>query len=127
MDRRRQFVFQENLLFAGPEAPEHQDRLAYPSLANLHAFARRSHAKPVGAVLLQGFGGLRAAVAVTIAFDDAQHFARRLALLRSGVDVIANRLKVFGKGGKRNLRPDGAADKISGIYFHAGHETSWRF
>src|SRR5208283_5899310 len=97
MDRRCQFVFQENLLFAGPEAAEYKNRLAYPGLANLHAFARRSHAKPVGAVLLQSFGGLRASVAVAIAFDDAQHFARRLALLRSGIYVIANGLKIPGE------------------------------
>jgi hypothetical protein len=74
-------VFDQADFFARRKAGEHQDGFAYASFADGYAFFGAGYAEPVGAGLFEGFGDLGAAVAVAVAFDDAEDFARGLAVL----------------------------------------------
>ena len=56
MDRGSQIVFDQILLFAGPETAEHENGLADAAFAEFDAFTAGGHAKPVGAKLLQSLG-----------------------------------------------------------------------
>ncbi len=64
--------------------------LRTPALRRRDAFFRAGDAEPVGAGFFQSFGYWRAAVAVGVAFDDAENFSRRGALFVLRIDVGAD-------------------------------------
>ena len=64
MDDGREIVFEQARFFSWPEAGKNENRFANTRFANGDALVRTSDAKPVGARLFEGFGDLRAAVAV---------------------------------------------------------------
>jgi len=75
-DGWRNFVGEKLRFFAGPKTGERKDGFAYTGFADLFAFAGAGDAEPVGARSFESFGNLRSAVAVAVAFDDAENFAR---------------------------------------------------
>jgi len=60
---------------------------------------------------------------VTIAFDNAQDFARRRALLGFGIYEITNGVEIVGQCRKRDFGSGGAA-VYSGGFFPSGHGSS---
>src|SRR5271166_4690108 len=102
--------------FAGPEAAENEDGSANTGLADFDAFGGGGYAEPIRAGYFQGLGDLRAAVAVRVAFDDGENFARSVSLFGSGIYIIADGAKIFCERGERNFGPNGAADEIGGIW-----------
>jgi len=117
-DGRRQVVVEETLLFAGPEAGKNENRAADTGFADFRAFGGAGDAEPLRASLLQGFGDLRPAVAVAIAFDDREDFTRGFALLPGRIYIGADGMKIEFEGGKRNLRPDGPPDEVYAVHFN---------
>src|ERR1700741_760301 len=109
--------------FSGPETTQHQNGLAHTGFAKLHAFACGSHAEPLGAKFFEGLGDFGAAVAVAVPFYDGEDHARGLALLRSGVHVVANGVEVAAKRSERALGPDRTADKMDSVFGAAGHAS----
>src|SRR5258708_3434718 len=126
MNRRRQLVLEKIFFLAGPETAEHKNGSANPGLADLDAFTGGSYAEPVRTGLFKGLGDRRAAVSVSVAFDNAKHLARCLALFIRVVNVVTDGAQISSERGERNFRPDGAADEIRRIliFSSAGHENS---
>src|SRR5690349_386761 len=75
-----EIVLEQAGFLAGDESRKDENGLANASFAHGNAFIGAGDAKPIGARLFERLGDLRTAVAVTIALDDGQNFARRLAL-----------------------------------------------
>ncbi len=71
MDGGCEIVLNEIIFFARPETTENQDGFAHTSFAQFHTFTGGSDAEPVRAELFEGFGNLRATVAVAVSFDNA--------------------------------------------------------
>ena len=90
MNGGREIVLDQEFFFALPETAENENRRAYADLADFDAFAGRGYAKPIGAKFFEGFGSGRATVAVSIAFDDGEHFAWRFEFFGCGIYVIAD-------------------------------------
>ena len=63
----------------------------------------------------EGFGDLRAAVAVAVAFDDAENFARSFALLFGRIHELADYAEILGQSAEGNFGPDGTTLQICGI------------
>src|SRR5260370_16275770 len=61
------------------ESRQHQDGVADAVLPDRNALVRTGDAKPVRAGLLQCLGHFGSAMAVAVAFDDGENFARRFA------------------------------------------------
>ena len=103
----------EKIFFlAGPEAAENENRSVHAGFADLDAFTGGCHAEPVRAGFFESLGDLRTTMAIGVALDDGENFSGRLALLVSGVYVIANGAKISGESGERNFGPNGTADEI---------------
>ena len=119
-------VLQEIFFLAGPEATEDEDGRANAGLANFDALTGRGDTEPIRAGLFEGLGDRGATVAIAIAFDDRENFARSFAFFRRRIDVVANVVKISGERRERNFGPDGAAHEIGGIriLFGARHELS---
>jgi hypothetical protein len=108
-DGRRNPIGDELIFFAGPETSERKNRFADAGFADLLAFGGAGYAEPVGAGFFKNFGDLRAAMAVAIALNDAQDFARRGAFFGFGIYEIADGMKVVAEGGERYISPDRTA------------------
>ena len=80
-------MLQEIFFLAGPETAEDEDWRTDAGLANFDAFAGGGDTEPIRAGLFEGFGDSRATVAIAIAFDDGENFARSLAFFRRRIDV----------------------------------------
>src|ERR1700738_20321 len=120
MDYRSQVVLQKIVFFAGPEAGEHEDRLAYAGFADVDAFIGAGDAKPIGAGLLENPGDWRAAVTVTVTLDDREHHARRLALFVCRINEVADCTKVVRERGRGHFRPHGSPFDFRSVFL------SWR-
>lgn len=110
-----QIIFKKARLFAWPETCEDKDRVADAGFTHGDAFFGAGHAEPIGAGFFEGFGDLRAAVAVAVAFDDAKDFARRFALLVRRIDKLADCAEILGQSAEGNFGPDGTTLQICGI------------
>src|SRR5947209_1334396 len=122
-DGGRNFVGEKFFFFAGPEAGEREDGFADPSIAKLFAFGGAGDAKPVGAGLFESLGDFRAAVAVAIAFDDAENFSRRSALFGFRIYEIADGMEIVSERVERDVGPDWAAVLIVRLFL-SGHADS---
>src|SRR5215472_7440474 len=123
MDRGGEVVLEQASFFAGDETRQHENGLAYASFAHGDAFVGAGHTKPVRAGFLKGLGNLWATVAVTIALDDGQDLARRLALLLRRIHVSANSREVVRERTKRDFRPDGSSCFVAGTFLFAWHRA----
>src|SRR5579859_215689 len=116
-----QVVFEEPRLFAGPETREHENRFADSSFADGNAFLRAGDAEPIGTGFFESFSDLRPSVAVAVALDDAQDFARRFPLLARRIHKRADGPKILGERRKGNFRPDRAAVHFMGTLLGSCH------
>src|SRR5579859_1017378 len=114
-------------LFAGDEAGEDEHGAFYAGLADGDAFFGAGDAEPIVAKFFKGLGDLRSAVAVTIAFDDAQHFSRRGAIFAGRIDVRANRVQIELQRAERNFGPDRPALKINFLFVFGLHANPSSF
>lgn len=114
MDYCREIVLDETVFFAGPETCQNENRVLNAGFADGDAFFGASDAEPIRAGFFEGFGDFGAAVAVTIAFDDAENLARSLALLSGRIHEFADGAEIFRQGAQRDFGPDGAAPEIWG-------------
>src|SRR5580692_9213437 len=124
MNGGREVVLDQEFFFALPETTENQNRCVYADLADFDAFDRGGYAKPIGAKFLEGFGGWCATVAVSVAFDDAEHFARRFAFFVRWIDVIADGAEIMFECGEADFSPNRTTNKLSRILRAACHEFS---
>src|SRR5260370_26404929 len=92
--------------------------------AHRNAFIRARDSKPVRPGLLQRLCHFRAAVAVTIAFNDGENLARCLALFLGRIHVLANRFQIVRQRPKRNFRPDRTSNFPAGTVLSACHVPS---
>lgn len=115
MDYSREIVLDETRFFAGPETCEDENGIANAGFADGDAFFGAGYAKPMGASFFESFGDLRAAVAVAVAFDDAENLARCLALLFGGIHELADYAEILGQCAEGNFGPDGTTLQICGI------------
>src|SRR5215469_6747002 len=123
MDRGGEVVLEQARFLARDETGQHQNGLAYASLAHGDAFVGAGHTKPVRSGFLKGLGDLWAAMAVTIALDDGQDLAPRLALLSRRIHVLANSREVVRERTERNFRPDGSSCFVAGTFLFAWHRA----
>src|SRR5260370_31617504 len=99
-DGRRNFVGEKLGFFARPETGEGEYRFADAHFADFLAFGGASDAKPIGAGFLEGFGDFRSAVAVAIAFDNAENFARNGQFFGFGIYEITYGVKIVAESGQ---------------------------
>ncbi len=110
-DGGRQVIVQNALFLARPEAGENQDRFADSAVAQLGAFRRAGHAKPVGASLGQGARDGNDSVAVGVALDDGENFPARAARAL-GIHVGADGAQIVRQRSQTYFRPDGTSIKF---------------
>ena len=127
MDHRRQVVLHQPGFLSRHETGKNQNWLSNTGLADGDAFVRARDAKPVRPGLLQRLRHFRAAVAVTIAFDDRENLARRFAFFLRRVYVLANRFQIVCQRAKRNFRPDRTSRFVAGTLLCACHVPSEKF
>src|SRR5438132_2181628 len=111
-------------LFTGPKTCERKNRFAYAGFANLFALGGASDAEPIGTRFFEGFGNLRAAVAIAIAFDNAEDFSRGGALFGFRIHEIANGMKIVCERGERNIGPHWPA--IYSFYFFLSRHSCFQ-
>src|SRR5258708_29809095 len=85
MDYRGQVVLQEIGFLTGPEACQHQDRLAHSPLTDVDALVGAGDAEPIRTGFLHDLCDLRAAAAVAVVFSDRVPSAGRLTLFAGGI------------------------------------------
>src|SRR5580692_12030290 len=124
MDHGRQIVFEKARLFAGPETCQHKHGLPDAGFAHGDAFFRAGDTEPVRSGFFECLGHLRAAMAIAVAFDDAEDFAGRPALLFWRIHELANRAKIFGQGAEVNFRPYRTPCFFQGTLLFARHGPS---
>ena len=127
MNYGSEIVFDETGFFAGPKTCEDENWIANTGFANGDAFLGTGDAEPIGAGFFESFGDLRAAVAVAIAFDDAQDFARSLALLAGRIHELAYGAKILSQRAERDFRPNRTSCFLAGILMCACHGPSEKF
>src|ERR1700722_665634 len=127
MDHRRQMVFDEARLLAGPETCEYKNRLLHAGFANGDAFLRAGDAKPVGAGFFESLGYLRSAVSIAIAFDDGKNFSGRFTFLFRRIHELLNSTEIIRQRAKGNLRPNRTSRFLRGTPLYACHGPSEKF
>lgn len=124
-DRRSQIVLDQVLLFAGPKAGEHKNRLADLAVAQFDSLGRASYAKPVRAGSGQGARHGHSAMAVSVGLHNGQDFSRwprgRASLAR--VDMAPNRSNVVRERAEPDFCPDRTAIE-SNASLHGGRSQT---